>query len=167
MNQIFKTSRLVVDEINSQLIEKISDEFFLSILKILTPSVVKDLPPYFNNVLTLSDAKAWVDKMACESQFLTVTFAEKPELIGFIFIYKGENSEAHIGYLLKEDYWGKGLAKELLSEFICWCKTQTNCSKLVGGVSKDNLVSSNLLIKLGFVKSENDNSHTVFYEYAL
>jgi len=167
MNQIFKTSRLSVNEINSELNEEISDKLFLSILKVLTPSVVKELPPYFHNILTLAGAKVWFERMACESKFLTVTYSENAELIGFIFVYTGEDSEAHIGYLLKEDYWGKGLAKELLSEFICWCKVESNWSKLVGGVSKDNFVSSNLLTKLGFIKSGNGDNHTVFYEYQL
>ncbi|MBU2972163.1 GNAT family N-acetyltransferase [Pseudoalteromonas sp. C2R02] len=167
MNQNFNTSRLVVDEIPSEVSEKMSDEFFTNIINILTPMVVKDLPPYFHNILTIADAKLWFERMISESTFFTVKDAKNTQLIGFIFVYLESDSEAHIGYLLKEDYWGKGLAKELLSEFICWCKTQTSWSKLVGGVSKDNFVSSNLLTKLGFMKSGSDDNHSVFYEYQL
>ena len=39
--------------------------------------------------------------------------SQQQEVVGLLFIYT-EKHDAHIGYLLAEQYWGQGLAFELL-----------------------------------------------------
>ena len=33
-------------------------------------------------------------------------------------------AEVRLGYLLSEATWGKGIAAELVSGFVCWCRGQ-------------------------------------------
>ncbi|MBF4344461.1 N-acetyltransferase, partial [Vibrio anguillarum] len=98
---------------------------------ILTPLVVENLPPYFHGITSVELATVWLDRMSSESRLLQVK-SEAQELIGFLFAYVESESEAHIGYLLSEEYWGKGLASELLKSFIEKIVKTESWSKLVG-----------------------------------
>jgi RimJ/RimL family protein N-acetyltransferase len=89
------------------------------------------------------------------------------QLIGFLFAYVEDESDAHIGYLLAEEFWGKGLASELLKGFITEVAKMESWSTLIGGVDRSNIASANLLKKLGFVEQASDESAVVFYEYKL
>lgn len=55
--------------------------------------------------------------MCSESRLLQVKLGQH-ETIGFLFVYVENESDAHIGYLLAEEHWGKGYASELLQGFI-------------------------------------------------
>ncbi|BCB42057.1 hypothetical protein VagYM19_12470 [Vibrio alginolyticus] len=104
--------------------------------------------------------------MLSESRLLQVK-SEEQELIGFLFAYVESESEAHIGYLLSEEYWGKGLASELLKSFIEEIVETESWLKLVGGVEKSNVASANLLKKLGFIEQPANESGVSFYEYTI
>ena len=88
-------------------------------------------------------------------------------IIGLIFVYVDKDKQAHIGYLLGEDYWGRGFASELLTGFIAFASRQADWSGLIGGVEKANTVSSHLLQKLGFVKTADGDGSTTYYRYNL
>jgi RimJ/RimL family protein N-acetyltransferase len=71
----------------------------------------------------------------------------------------------HTLAILGEDYWGQGLASELLRGFIAKATEEKRWFKLIGGVDKNNIASSRLLVKLGFVKQPDpDDGQVVFYE---
>ena len=84
-----------------------------------------------------------------------------------LYCLSEEESDAHIGYLLAEEFWGKGFASELLKSFIKEVAKTESWSTLIGGVDRSNIASANLLKKLGFVEQASDESAVVFYEYKL
>lgn len=162
----FTTSRLTVSEISGDIAQLELTELFDRVAELLTPSVVKNLPPYFHGVTSQSDAQRWFERMVSESRLFVVKHNGLDTIIGFLFAYVEHDFDAHIGYLLGESYWGKGYASELLSGFINKASEETKWVKLVGGVDKSNKASSCLLLKLGFVE-QSDDGLVVFYDYPL
>lgn len=142
-------------------------ETLVSITELLTPKVVESLPPYFRNINSLSDAQDWYKKMVSESRLFKVKNTGTNTTIGFVFVFVGNDADAHIGYLLGELYWGNGYATELLKGLIDFIKHENKIKRLVAGVATNNIVSSNLLHKIGFVKSASENNEIDFYEYQL
>lgn len=88
-------------------------------------------------------------------------------IIGFVFVYVENNMEAHIGYLLRESSWGKGFAIELLTGLVDFIKQENKIWRLIAGVTTNNVVSSYLLLKIGFVQSTTACNETIIYEYQL
>ncbi|KGJ95097.1 GNAT family N-acetyltransferase [Colwellia psychrerythraea] len=112
MTFTYQTSRLSVVEVFSGTQET---DTLVSITELFTTKVVESLPPYFLNIDSLSDAQDWYKKMVSESRLFMVKHTGSNTTIGFVFVYVGNNANAHIGYLLGESFWGKGYATELLS----------------------------------------------------
>ncbi|MCG9730878.1 GNAT family N-acetyltransferase [Shewanella sp. Isolate13] len=162
----FATQRLRVVEVSGELALTERSVLIQQIPNILTPLVVENLPPYFHGINSCELAGAWFDRMLLESRLLQVK-SETDELIGFLFAYVENESDAHIGYILTEEYWGKGLASELLQSFIEEVAKIESWSKLVGGVETSNVASVNLLKKLGFVEQPVNESGVAFYEYTI
>ena len=162
----FETQRLKVEEVAGEL--SVSERLTLlqRVPEILTPSVVENLPPYFHDIMSDELAEIWLNRMLSESRLLQIK-ANDNELIGFLFVYVEDESDAQIGYLLAEEFWGKGLASELLKSFITEVAKTESWSTLIGGVDRSNIASANLLKKLGFVEQGSDESAAVFYEYRL
>ena len=162
----FETSRLRVVEID----KNISSSKRLTILKqvpsILTPAVVENLPPYFHGITSSEHAEKWLAIMLQDSRLLEVSLANN-ELVGFLFVSLENEALAHIGYLLTQEHWGKGLASELLNAFIEEATNNELWTKLIGGVDQSNVASANLLKKLGFVAQPAEDTSVVFYEYSV
>ncbi|MCP4297996.1 MAG: GNAT family N-acetyltransferase, partial [Proteobacteria bacterium] len=137
------------------------------IIVLLTPAVVENLPPYFQNINSLSEAREWYERMLIESHLFILKDKGDNSIIGFLFAYIENDCDAHIGYLLGEKYWRQGLATELLKGFINYAGKIEDWVKLIGGVDKSNVVSSKLLIKLGFVEQPVEDGQVIFYEYKL
>ena len=64
--------------------------------------------------------------------------------------------EVRLGYLLAEDAWGQGIASELVSGFVGWCREQTSVSSIAGGVALDNPASRRVMQKNGFELVQRD-----------
>lgn len=162
----FETQRLKVKEVAGELTVSERSALLERIPSILTSSVVENLPPYFHGIVSRELAQIWLDRMLSESRLLQVKSNDN-QLIGFLFAYVEDESDAHIGYLLSEEFWGKGLARELLRGFIAEVVNTESWSILIGGVDRSNIASAHLLKKLGFVEQAFDESAVVFYEYQL
>lgn len=162
----FKSHRLAIVEITEEFSLSAHSYLLERIPQILTPAVVENLPPYFHGINSSKQARIWLERMLSESRLLQVE-TEDHDLIGFLFAYVENNNYAQIGYLLAEEYWGQGLASELLQGFICEVKASESWLKLVGGVSSSNIASAKLLTKLGFVKQSDNDKDVVFYEYLI
>lgn len=160
----FETQRLKVKEVAGELTVSERSALLERIPSILTSSVVENLPPYFHGIVSRELAQIWLDRMLSESRLLQVKSNDN-QLIGFLFAYVEDESDAHIGYLLSEEFWGKGLASELLRGFITEVANTESWSILIGGVDRSNITSAHLLKKLGFVEQASDESAVVFYEY--
>jgi len=166
MGMSYTTARMNIVEVESQLSSEVRHALLKRVPEILTPEVVENLPPYFHNIDSAQQAQVWLERMLSDSRLLQVKSASG-ELIGFLFIYVENQRDAHIGYLLAEEYWGKGLASELLKGFIQEISRSEPWNKLIGGVDRSNLASAHLLKNLGFVERDGDEGAVVFYEYTI
>lgn len=162
----FNSKRLTVAEITGELSLSAHSSLLERIPQILTPAVVENLPPYFHGITSGEQARAWLERMLLESRLLKIE-AKNHELIGFLFAYVEGEDCTHIGYLLAEDYWGKGLASELIQGLIDEVVKSEPWVKLIGGVDPTNVASAKLLTKMGFVEQPTSGSDVVFYEYKL
>ena len=79
------------------------------------------------------------------------------EVAGLVILFEtllDQGIEVRLGYLLAPPFWGKGLASELVSWLVRWCRAQDGIDSLAGGVSVDNPASRRVLEKNGFLHSE-------------
>jgi len=158
------TQRLNLIELSSEAF--VDDALIAAIPSILTEAVVASLPPYFHGVNNAAEAKSWLSKMRLESRLFLIK--DKDDVcLGFVFVSNTDKAEKHIGYLLGQEYWGKGFASELLLAFIKHAEKIESWQSLVGGVDKGNLTSAKLLLKLGFIPRESEHENVDFFEYVL
>ena len=162
----FESQRLTVVEMTGELDLSKHSYLLERVPQILTPVVVENLPPYFHGICSYEEARRWLEGMLLGSRLLQVGTGED-ELIGFLCAYVEKDEYAHIGYLLAEEYWDRGLASELLQGFIHEVEKSESWLKLIGGVDQSNVASAKLLKKLGFIEQTANDSGVVFYEYTI
>jgi len=165
MNLSFTTKRLNVIEIDASSSMVEHHQLTITLPAILTPAVVANLPGYFQGIDSIAAAEKWLANMLNECCLLMLQ-SQHQEIVGLLFIYI-ENHDAHIGYLLAEQYWGQGLAFELLQGFINLAGTQSQLHKLIAGVDESNTPSIKLLKKLAFEKQASKENGMLFYELNL
>lgn len=164
MGLSFQTTRLSVEELDPSCPQSEHTTLYQRIPQILTPAVVENLPPYFHGIDSRELAQQWLERMLSESRLMLVR-SQQGTLMGLLFAYVESEREAHIGYLLAEEFWGKGFASELLQGFITQA-TQSECwEKLIGGVERSNVASAKLLQKMGFTEQAGGGNGVVFFEY--
>lgn len=161
----FNTPRLNVIEIYSNTTKLEQTALVNALPTILTPAVVANLPGYFQGIDSIAAAEKWLANMLNECRLLMLQ-SQQQEVVGLLFIYT-EKHDAHIGYLLAEQYWGQGLAFELLQGFINLAGTQSHWHKLIAGVDESNTPSIKLLKKLAFEKQASKENGMLFYELNL
>jgi len=161
----FETERLNVFAL-SQCEKAGSDQIDIlnSVPSILTENVVKDLPEYFHGIRNAAGAKEWLTRMMTESALHCVVDRSSQTLIGFLFLYDAGEGEYHLGYLLSEPTWGKGLATELIKGLLEAGRAQSDLKKILGGVAELNKASIKVLEKTGF-NPVSKNHDVIFYEY--
>jgi len=160
-NNLFNTSRISV--LNWSYIESevdFKDSSIESVLNIMTPNVTKALPDGWQNLNTNEKAKTWISERKSDSNFYAISLTETKEIIGFIFLYIGnQTNEAYalrLGYLLSESIWGKGVGSEIIKGLIEWCNNTKMIYSISGGVEKENIGSIKVLEKNGFYKSNEE-----------
>ena len=161
----FNTPRLNVIEIDSNAAKSEQTALVNALPAILTPAVVANLPGYFQGIDSIAAAEKWLANMLNECRLLMLQ-SQQQDVVGLLFIYT-ENHDAHIGYLLAEQYWGQGLAFELLQGFINLASTQSHWHKLIAGVDESNTPSIKLLKKLAFEEQASKENGMLFFEFNL
>ena len=160
-NCLFTTNRVSI--LNWNFIES-ETEFENSrieyVLKIMTPNVTKALPYGWQNLDTIEKAENWIVERKQDSNFYAVVQTKTNEIIGFLFLYIGnetkESSELRLGYLLTETIWGYGIGSELIKGLVEWSKNTEIVNSISGGVEKGNMGSIKVLEKNGFYKSDQE-----------
>ncbi|KGJ87532.1 GNAT family N-acetyltransferase [Colwellia psychrerythraea] len=164
MSFSYQTSRLQINEI---LNSNQNSDFLVSVVQVLTPSVVENLPPYFQNVNSTPSAQEWLKQIMSEGRLFIVQLTGESKTLGFVFLSTENRGDTHIGYLLGESYWGQGYATELLKGLIDFIDSENEITRLIAGVATDNVASIKLLHKLGFMQSSSEDKGTIFFEYQL
>jgi RimJ/RimL family protein N-acetyltransferase len=171
MQHQFSTPRLKVIEANTLLDTLDLNAIYPSIIQILSPEVVINLPPYFAHINSIDVAENWFEKILNESTLFLVYLTSIDQLIGFSFVSLGNDQtecrQAHLGYLLAQEHWGKGIASELLVALLDDYKRSKLADTLIAGVESSNLSSIFLLKKLGFQQVRNQESDELFFHYDL
>ena len=84
-----------------------------------------------------------------------IALAEEPEILigttGFWRLDK-EHYRAEIGYMLKSEFWRKGIAKEAIIATLDWCFTSTQIHSIEANINPENIGSAKVLESAGFVQ---------------
>jgi [ribosomal protein S5]-alanine N-acetyltransferase len=163
----FETSRLKIWPIGELTGHGIGEPELLGVVpRLLSPAVVSALPPAFQKVDDSDRAMVWLEAMRNESQLLVIQCAASGLVIGFVFLYESEEHFVQLGYLLGQDYWRQGYAKECLQGLLAWCSSAGVTRTIRCGMVKSNIASAKLLSAIGFRRSDaNVSGDAWFYEY--
>lgn len=125
--------------------------------KLLTPNVLQHLPPSLQLSGADSEIADWVSLQAGAGDTFLVQDRHSGSLLGMLILAAFGESPApiqlHIGYLLAEEAWGKGIATELVMGLVKRVPTGRNIT-VMGGVGLDNPGSAKVLQKAGFSLSD-------------
>jgi ribosomal-protein-alanine N-acetyltransferase len=75
--------------------------------------------------------------------------------------------EAVLGYYLRPELWGKGLATEAARAFVRFGFGELKLSRIVSTVQEGNEASLHILKKLGFVVTDYEQGTRSFYKFEL
>lgn len=67
-----------------------------------------------------------------------------------LFHFDGRHRRAEIGYALRSDHWGRGLAGEAVSLALDWCFRTLDLHRVEADIDPRNMPSRRLLARLGF-----------------
>ena len=105
------------------------------------------------------EAKAFIQKITeNKSYYWGITLKENAKLIGTICFWNlsADRKSAELGYELHPDYQGKGYMDEAMKEVIGFA-FRSGFTSLQAYTHKENLASTKLLLKHGFVHDEERN----------
>ena len=104
----------------------------------------QDLAQVVSEMLTENMARSPRDE---ERTTLLVVDRSTLRVIGLMILFvieaEGGNGETELrlAYLLSADTLKQGIASELLTGFVAWCREESPISSIAGGVASDNLAS--------------------------
>ncbi len=76
------------------------------------------------------------------------------EFVGWFMLNPLAPHSLELGYMLIQEYWGKGLATEVCRALIEFSKTQDSIKEIIAKTNFDNDSSIRVLEKLGFIYNE-------------
>lgn len=148
----FETARLTARDWQPDLEEpKARAALARALAPLLTRPVLAHLPPPLQLGTGPGALDAWISARAAESRVLRVDLAQGP-LAGLLILApdpEAPEPTLHLGYLLGEAHWGRGLASELLAGLVAALEAQGPIT-LLGGVDRANPASARVLEKAGF-----------------
>ncbi len=159
----FETERLLVNEWRSLSSSDWREQDLADVvISMLTENVTHDLPGPWRGSYTVERGRQWVNERDEEGTTLLAIEKSTRQAVGLMILSEVQDTERvnhtdmRLGYLLSEDHWGKGLASEMVTGFIDWCRHQTSILSISGGVATDNIASIRVLQKNGFMIVEPD-----------
>ena len=84
---IYRTQRLLVEEIHASILLPLRDKLLSCIPEILTPTVVDKLPDYFQQVTSSQNAAIWLQRMLADSRVFMVEVS-KGKVVGFLVVFE-------------------------------------------------------------------------------
>ena len=103
---------------------------------------------------TLSDAEEWLARVEEKPFNLSIFLNDK--LIGGVSLSDRRDSSYELGYWVGADYWGQGFATEAARGLLNVAHLQIRSLVVVANVYKENVVSAQVLRKLGFTATGED-----------
>lgn len=125
-----------------------------ALARLLTPKVTAPLPPSLRFAGGAAEAAAWMAARAAEARVLLAADRDGT-VLGLLLLAPDEGAEGgavlHLGYLLAEAAWGRGLAREMVQGLVL-ALAPGPAARLLGGVGRDNPASARVLRKCGFAE---------------
>ncbi|RQO40590.1 GNAT family N-acetyltransferase [Chryseobacterium sp. KBW03] len=70
-------------------------------------------------------------------------------------VFLDNPDQLEIGYTLAENYWGRGLGTEVCKALVDYCYSLDHKRDIVAVTDLDNIGSQKVLLKSGFIRTEN------------
>lgn len=109
------------------------------------PAVMEYEPP-----LTDEQRRIWADNCIASTAFWSVFLADTGNMIGNVYLNKGEQNNWEIGYMLKSEYQKHGYATEAIGSLICRAFHIEMAHRVYAFCNAENTASWKLLERLGF-----------------
>ena len=103
---------------------------------------------------TLAESKAYVSKNAQDAvgwRCWAIT-KDDDEAIGWVILIEKREGVQELGYILRREYWGQGIAREAVSAVIAYAFVTLGQRRMFADTDPDNARSISLLESLGFRK---------------
>ncbi len=153
----FETKRLLGRQWSPQLTTNNQrDGLAVAVAAMLTEPVTRPLPATWQGSYIVERAQDWVDQRVDEGTLVLVFERSTDKLVGLVITTDVHEGEVHLGYIVAEDMWGRGIASEIVDGFVGWCRGEDAISSIAAGVGNDNPASKRVLEKNGFVLVENE-----------
>lgn len=128
------------------------------VVHMLTDRVTRQLPAGWQGTYDRERTQRWIAERDLEGATLLVVDKASREPAGLVILFESSADrtqavELRLGYLLAEDFWGQGLASELLGGLVDWSRAH-GIASLAGGVERGNIASMRVLEKNGFSLDE-------------
>ncbi len=133
-----------------------------SVSSMLTAAVTSQLPEPWRGSYSVERARAWVAERDAESPTLLAVDRAGGAAVGLVILFESPVEpgvtdgavDLRLGYLVAEQFQGRGLAGELIAGLIDWCRGQPLVASISGGVAADNQPSRRVLENHGFVAAD-------------
>lgn len=115
----------------------------------------KDVMHYIREPQNRQEAEGWVILVSLKWEtekigFCSVFLKETGEFIGWCGLWRlKETGEIEVGYALRKEFWGRGLAVEASEAFLEYGFTELSLPKIVACANPDNKGSRRVMEKLG------------------
>lgn len=124
------------------------------VIGLLSEPVTRFLPAGWRGIDDADRAARWIAERDAEGATLLVVDRATGDPLGLLLLHSadagGDRVEVRIGYLLAESAWGRGLATELVTGLVAWCRARPVIGSIVGGVAPGNEASIRVLERCGF-----------------
>ncbi len=111
---------------------------------------VRDALP---NPYLITDAEQWIALVSNENPTMNFAIVAEGQIAGSIGCIIGKDisrKTIEIGYFVKEDFWGRGIATEAVRQLINYINKQFDCVRIEAHVFAQNKSSMKVLLKNGF-----------------
>jgi RimJ/RimL family protein N-acetyltransferase len=147
------------------------DRFAADLRRILSPAVVRHLPPTMQPEQTDDAISDWMVDLVRDCDVYTVRLTARDVVVGLLILAPDAvptlPPSIHLGYLLDEAAWGQGLATELLRGVLNVARDRGPITFL-GGVARENHASASVLRKLGFQECPGEqNEETMMFRLSI
>jgi [ribosomal protein S5]-alanine N-acetyltransferase len=117
-------------------------------------NVARTLRDAFPHPYTIEDAKVFLTRSTIDQPHKNFCIEIDGAAVGGIGLRLGEDVNRHtaqFGYWLGEEFWGRGIMTEVISEFVSYCFKKFPLHRIYAEAYANNLASARVLEKAGFV----------------
>ena len=133
-----------------------------SLAEILTDPAVTYFEPY--DTFSYDKALGEAENLSKSDEFFAVVHKETNRVIGKLYFHNCEFDTWEIGWTLRADCQGKGLAFESVSVFLQHVFQNALARKVIAKINGRNIKSQNLAYRLGMLKEGCLRKYGTFYK---